>query len=50
MKDVFHCINTKYANNLTVVTIEVVTFGTNSISSLGPKLRNSLPTHLKYSK
>ena len=37
-------------NNLTVETGQTVTFGTNSISSLGPKIWNNLPYHLKCSE
>ena len=42
-------VRSNNANNLEVKLTKTVTFGTNSLSSLGPKVWNSLPHHLKYS-
>ena len=48
MKDIFQLrisgrpVRMQHRNNLTVKTRKTVTFGTNSISSLGPKIWNSL--------
>ena len=56
MKDIFQLringrpVRTQNINNLTVETRQTVTFGTNSISCLGPKIWNSLPYHLKCSE
>ena len=56
MKDIFQLrisgrpVRMQHRNNLTVKTRKTVTFGTNSISSLGPKIWNSLPPHLKCSE
>ena len=38
---------TQNTNNLTVETRQTINFGRNSISSLGPKIWNSLPYQLK---
>ena len=56
MKDIFRIkeskrpVRSNNANNLEVKLTKTVTFGTNSLSSLGPKVWNSLPYHLKYSE
>ena len=56
MRDIFQLringrpVRTQNINNLTVETRQTVTFGTNSISYLGPKIWNSLPYHLKCSE
>ena len=56
MKDIFQLringrpVRTQNINNLTVETRQTVTFGTNSISYLGPKIWNNLPYHLKCSE
>ena len=56
MKDIFQLringrpVRTQNINNLTVETRQTVTFGTNGISYLGPKISNSLPYHLKCSE
>ena len=43
-------VRTQNINNLTVETRQTVTFGTNSISYLGPKIWNSLPYHMKFNE
>ena len=56
MKDTFQLringrpVRMQHTNNLTVKTRKTVTFGTNSISSLGPKIWNSIPPRLKCSE
>ena len=53
MKDIFQLrltdrpVRAQNTNNLKVETRKTVAFGTNSISSLGPKIWNNLPYHLK---
>ena len=52
MKDIFQLrltnrpVRAQNTNNLKVETRKTVAFGTNSISSLGPKIWNNLPYHL----
>ena len=53
MNDIFHLridgpVRTQNANNITVETRKTFTFGTKSISSLGPKIWNILPSHIKF--
>ena len=43
-------IRTQHQNNLKVVNSNQTNFGTNSLRSLGPKIWNSLPAHLKSTK
>ena len=56
MKNIFRIkennrpVRSNNANNLELKITKTITFGTNSLSSLGPKIWNSLPYHLKYSK
>ena len=56
MKDIFQLrltdrpVRAQNTNNLKVETRKTVAFGTNSISSLGPKIWNNLPYHLKCSE
>lgn len=56
MKDIFiRQTNTRVRrkqneNNLIVPRKNTVKFGTNSLSSLGPKIWNSLPSHIKSAK
>ena len=40
-------VRTQNINNLKIVNINQTTFGTHSIKSLGPRIWNSLPGHLK---
>ena len=53
MKNIFQINDTKrirrrnYENNLIVFSKHTTSFGTNSISSLGPSVWNTLPSHLK---
>ena len=56
MKDIFQLrltdrpVRAQNTNNLKVETRKTVAFGTNSISSLGSKIWNNLPYHLKCSE
>ena len=56
MKDIFQLrqtdrpVRAQNTNNLKVETRKTVAFGTNSISSLGPKIWNNLAYHLKCSE
>ena len=56
MKDIFQFQENKRSvrqqniNNLTIKTFRTSTFGSNSLSSLGPKVWNTLPFHLKCSE
>ena len=56
MKNIFRIkennrpVRSNNANNLELKTTKTITFGTNSLSSLGPTIWNNLPYHLKYSK
>ncbi|XP_057296307.1 uncharacterized protein LOC130625272 [Hydractinia symbiolongicarpus] len=43
-------VRSQNVNNLTVPNIDTVSFGTKSLSSLGPKIWNKLPNHLKSSE
>ena len=55
MKNIFRIkesnrpVRSNNANNLEVKITKTITFVTNSLSSLGPKIWNSLPYHLRYS-
>ena len=52
MKDIFQLringrpVRTQNTNNLTIETRQTVTFGTNGISSLGPKIWNVVKVFL----
>ena len=56
MKDIFQLrSNDRLARSQNIYNLEVpavnsARFGTNSLSSLGPKIWNTLPTHLKSAK
>ena len=40
-------VRKQHINNLKTVNVKTSTFGTNSIRSLGPKVWNKLPSHMK---
>ena len=43
-------VRSQHLNNLKVPRVNQETFGTNSLTSLGPKIWNNLPIHLKCSE
>ena len=49
MKDLFrqHSLSARRSNNLYVTKMNTTTYGQKSLKSLGPKVWNSLPEHLK---